>query len=216
MFVRKSARMNPIRRRREPDPHRGVRAFVPKEGSRPRNAQLSPPARRLCRGPDSAILFGPAAKAASRGVAQLGRALASGARGRRFKSCHPDFARNIESAPGPLGLRGAFAFLTWRFGRVDRLASSRGASRLAASASARRIAADTGRLASLPAARRAALWPTVLHPSEPRRVDASAASFFGLRPSSDAASADPRRFAPRVQDRGLPLRGSSNPVTPTL
>ena len=32
----------------------------------------------------------------SRGVAQLGRALASGARGRRFKSCHPD------SLEGPL------------------------------------------------------------------------------------------------------------------
>lgn len=28
-----------------------------------------------------------------RGVAQPGRALASGARGRRFKSSHPDFAK---------------------------------------------------------------------------------------------------------------------------
>ena len=65
----------------------------------PQSARISRAALRLCRCPRSAILFGPAAEAAIRGVAQLGRALASGARGRRFKSCHPDFARNIESTP---------------------------------------------------------------------------------------------------------------------
>lgn len=49
-----------------------------------------------------------------RGVAQLGRALASGARGRRFKSCHPDqkFAQMAElvdalgSGPSEVFLRG--------------------------------------------------------------------------------------------------------------
>ena len=41
-----------------------------------------------------------------RGVAQLGRALASGARGRRFESCHPDQSRPTTKKPRPRG--GAF------------------------------------------------------------------------------------------------------------
>jgi hypothetical protein len=32
-----------------------------------------------------------------RGVAQLGRALGSGPRGRKFKSCHPDFGMEVNS-----------------------------------------------------------------------------------------------------------------------
>ena len=51
-----------------------------------------------CAGVRSRVLSATRSRNRARGVAQLGRALASGARGRRFKSCHPDFARNIERA----------------------------------------------------------------------------------------------------------------------
>ena len=61
-------------------------AAGPVRGSKP-----SAGARTSSVGSPSAPRAGTIAGPSTRGVAQLGRALRSGRRGRRFKSCHPDF-----------------------------------------------------------------------------------------------------------------------------